>query len=665
MNGKQTAESIELRRIWYFPVIITLAALGVYANHFDGVFLLDDLSNIVENSTLRLVGGLASNWKELLDQGRPLAFLSFIIDFKIWGLNPVGYHIGNLAIHLLASLVAFGLLRTTLTKSAVIPANIQSNGNFLAFAIALLWTVHPLNTQSVTYIVQRIESLMGLFLLVSVFAAAKAFSQYSDRVYIRRSIIWQWISVVSAILSVATKQVGAVIPLVILSSHWLFWSGKNPSDFRKSLVAHKTLYIGMLGFCLVTLLLQALPQLNTDSAFHFRDISPIEYLLSQPEIILHYVVISFWPRTLVLDYGWPVAQGFAAIAIPLLIVSTLVIATIYGIAKRKIYSFLGVWFFVILAPSSSFLPVKDLAFEHRMYLPLLALLTGATVFFWTALNRLKMTNWFYVVIAVAVSLLGLRTHFRNYDYRSAITMWSGVLEARPKNPRALNELGNALLQSGKQNEAIQLFQQALVLEPKNPGPLLNISNIFQSAGQIDQALAAVTRAIELKPEFASAHFNIGNIYLAKNDLAKAEDSYMTALKHESAYAEAYVGLGNTFAMAQNYDKAMEQYHKALSIKPWLSQPYNNIGTIYSKLGKHEEAVKNYFEALNRNPADVGIRINMANTLAEMGNLEKAKEHYFIALSIAPENQVALAALKRMTDKADAVPLVEPKDSSKN
>ena len=634
---------------WTYPVILLLAALAAYANHFDGVFLMDDLSNIVENPTMKFAGGFAQNWRELFAHGRPLVFFSLLIDFTLWGLSPVGFHIFNLAVHMVAGLAAYGFLATTFTKSPVFSERFRENGRLLAFVSTLIWVLHPLNTQSVTYIVQRAESLMGLFFLVTMFATAKIFSLQGDPGARRALRRWQWVAIVAAVLSVATKQVGVTVPIIVLASQWIFWAPREDGrgSFLRGLKAQKSLYLGLSATFAAAALLVMLPTLDPNSGFQYKGITPWDYFKTQPGVLLHYIRLFFWPGTLVLDYGWPVAASLKMIIVPGLIVTALAVGTILAFIKQKPIGFVGVWFFVVLAPSSSFLPIKDLAFEHRMYLPALALAAGLVAYGWLLASRLNVERTAIAAAAIIAVALGIRTHVRNYDYRSPVTMWSKVISARPENPRAFNELGNALMQNGRGSDALELFKKALALEPNNPGPLLNISNILQSANQLDDALAILKKATDMKPDFAAAWFNLGNVYIAKKDQPNAEAAYRKALEIDPKYAEAFVGLGNALAIANNYDSAIEQYHKALAVRPWLSQPYNNIGTIYSQMKKHEDALKAYVDAINLQPSDTSIRVNLANTLVDLGNVDQAREQYGLTLRMAPEHPGAVAGLNRI------------------
>ncbi len=340
--------------------MLLLAAVVVYSDSFHGPFIFDDRPAIDQVSAKE--PWAASVWHTLIGP-RPVIRATLALNYFIGGYDETGYHVGNLCIHILAALALFGVIRRTLTLPSLGGRFGEKAAASLAFAAALLWVVHPLQTQAVTYIIQRMESLMGLFYLLTLYCFIRSASSPNPRA-------WHAAAVAACALGMGCKEVMVSAPLIVLLYDRCFVAG----SFREALRRRWRFYLALAATWLILLrsVIEGVGPHAISAGFQLKEVTPFQYARSEPGVILHYLALAFWPARLCLDYAWPVANGIAQIAPGAIVIGALLAATIWALVRKPKWGFIGAWFFLILAPTSSIMPIKDLAFEHRMYLPLAA-----------------------------------------------------------------------------------------------------------------------------------------------------------------------------------------------------------------------------------------------------------------------------------------------------
>jgi len=353
--------------------LVVLAGIIAYANSFENPFVWDDFPGIVENTTIRYLWPLSSVLSPPGSgspvQGRPMANLSLAVNYAFGGTNVFGYHLFNLVVHLMAGLTLLAIVRRTIAETEPARGIVDSAWG-VSVAIAVIWTVHPLLTEAVTYIMQRTESMVGLFYLLTLYCVIVGIGA-------RHPARWYGLAVVSCGLGMATKEVMVTAPLVVLAYDAVFFSGSP----REALRHRRGLY---LGLALTSLVLAGLLAANSfsrgASAGLGAGVTSWQYARPQCWAILHYLRLSLVPYPLVLDYGVGVAHSAVEIVPGAVVVAVLVLGTAAALAKVPWLGFLGVWFLAILAPTSSFVPViTETVAEKRMYLPLAAVVTFVVV----------------------------------------------------------------------------------------------------------------------------------------------------------------------------------------------------------------------------------------------------------------------------------------------
>jgi tetratricopeptide (TPR) repeat protein len=507
--------------------------------------------------------------------------------------------------------VLLGIVRRSLRSVQI--GGLQASVDPIALAVALLWLVHPLQTEAVTYIIQRCESLMGLFYLLTLYAVVRGATS-------RRPWPWYGAALLSCLCGMGCKQVMITAPVVVLLYDRVFLGG----SFRHALRQRWKLYAGMVAMAgaaiLPYLVLTQATQkwaaaVATSTAGEAGPTpTPWAYLATQPGVLVHYLRLSVWPDALCLDYFWPPATTISAILPPALAIAALVGLTAWALARRPAAGFVGAAFFLVLAPTSSLVPMEDMAFEHRMYLPLAAVVAAAVIGGYLVGRRLlrwlvasdrtrTLAGWglaAVLVLAVAAAL-GYATARRNNDYRSEAAIWEDTVQKRPDNPRAHGNLGVALLKAGEADRAIEQFNLTLKLGWATPEVFFHRGTAHQKKGDLDKAVRDYTRAIRMKPGYAQAYANRGAVWQTRgrNDLALADLGKAVELAPD--LADAWYNRGNARFASGDMEQAVRDYSRAVELAPGMAEAWNNRGAARLEAGRYAQALSDCTRAVELAP----------------------------------------------------------------
>ena len=512
--------------------VIIVAGLLAYHNSFSGPFIFDGKTSISENSHIRRLWPI---WHVFRAQpgatvsGRPVLSLSLALNYRISGLNVWSYHAVNLAVHILAALTLFGIVRRTLLCEKL-RARFGKASFSLALICALIWLLHPLQTGSVTYIVQRAESLMGLFYLLSLYCAIRGFSSAKSR-------LWYIAAILVCALGMGTKEVVATAPVIVLLYDRVFVS----RSFKEIFARRWGLYAGLAATWIIFVGIALSAPRGSTVGFGFSGLGWLEYSMTQCKVIVStYLKLSFWPSPLILDYGWPIVERFGDVVPYALVLAALLIGTVLALRYYPAWGFLGVWFFVILGPSSSIVPIfTEVAAEHRMYLPLAAIVVAVVLGGYVILTRLAISDkqrasfgqaLGYVLAGGVVVIFAVLTIERNYDYASELLIWDATVSDCPDNHRALNNRGLVYSAEGNYPLAIRDFDQAIVLNPVYVRAYNNRAIAYGSSGELDLAIRDLNKIIELNPNHAKAYNNRGVTYANKGEFDQAIRDFEKAIQ---------------------------------------------------------------------------------------------------------------------------------------
>lgn len=610
-------EQFGRRRALIAAGVIVAVGLAVYANSFAGVFLFDDTHAIVENANIRRLWPL---WEAIgSPPSRALVNLSLAINYAVGQYDVWGYHAFNLTVHIAAAWALFGVVRRTLT-SAPLHEKFGRASAHIAVICALIWLVHPLQTQGVTYIIQRAEAMMGLLYLLCLYCAIRGFG--SDR-----PCWWYAASVLTCTAGMATKPVMVTAPLIVLLYDRTFVAG----SFKDAVRTHWRLHPSLAATWVVLAALLWLSPAAQTAGFTMERITSTQYTTTQFGVVLHYIKLAFWPSELVLDYDWPVAKKFAHLAPQAFAILALLAVTLWALWRRPAVGFAGAWFFGILSPTSSIMPIADVAFEHRMYLPLAGIVTLSVACGYRAIRyladvslRSKVASKTsarlvgFALTATAIVALGWGTIHRNRDYYSATGMWEDVTAKRPDNARA--HYGLAVAQDEQ--------------------------------GRADKAIASYRKAISLKPNYADAHNNLAVLLAERGEMAQAADHYAETVRLKPAYPKGHFNLGLALVKLGKFDRAIASYKAGLKLAPNDPVAHNNLGAALERKGEGAQAIAYYAKAAEINPRYVEAHMNLAQTLVRLGRTQEAMHRYKEALLADPGEGRAHFHLALLAAKAN-------------
>lgn len=622
---------------WLRPPIalaaIALAAALAYHDSFHGAFVFDDVPAIAENPDIR---SFASALREnpSIDTatavGRPLLRVSLWANYAAGGLDVRGYHALNLVLHVATAWLLWALLRQ-LFRSPALRARTGAAAEPLAFCIALLWTLHPLQTESVTYIVQRTEILGALFYLATLYGVARCAGSAG-----RQAGVWGALATLACLLGMAAKETLATAPLVAVALDRIFFATSWQTLWR----ARGRLYVALASTWIFLAYLVTASAGRRQTVGFDLGMTWWQYALTQPYYVCRYLFLSIWPGPLTLDYGRYHATTVGEVLPYALLVAALVALTAWALRRDPPFGFCGLWFFALLAPTSSVVPiVTQTGAEHRMYLPLAAVIAAAVVGAYALAKRARgptAGRLALAAFAVVALAFGARTIARNADYRSNVTIWESAIAHWPRNPRAHMSLGAVLASQGLTAESIPHFERAIELRPDYVDAQVDLATALAKLGRTKDAIAQLETVLRRHPDLPEANNNLGNMLLKEGRLEEAIDRFQRAIRSDPNLAEALNNWGNALSRAGRHADAIARYRQALAARPELAEAHFNLGRALLDTGRPGDAIPHYEAALRLGPVDAAMHAGLADALARANRLPEAILQYEAALRLEPE-----------------------------
>lgn len=671
-------------------ILIAVVGLLVYSNTFHVPFLFDDSYYIVDNPIIKDFSyfldtskanelNIHTVTKRYLNT-RYVLYLSFFANYKLAGLNPQSYHAVNISLHVFCSLLLYVIVRLTFGTPALKDSSLKPHKSTIALFSALLFAVHPIQTESVTYISQRAGLLAAVFCLGSVASYA------GSRLSLDRKGKWGLyaLCLVSAVLAMKSKENAFTLPLAIVLYEFLFLKDAGWKKMLLVLPLLLTMVIIPFEYISERLELGDITSALSEGSRLDTDIPRTDYLLTELTVIARYIRLIVFPVGQNLDHDWPAYHSFLD---PSVMLSLVLVLTALSFAcfllyrsrkdkgEQRLVAFSIIWFFLSLSVESGPIPISEFIFEYRVYLPsigaILALVTGAFM----AVNKLddegqKAGGWPIAILSLITIILMGATYARNTLWQNEINLWSDVVKKSPQKARGHYNLGLAYKAAGLFERAAEHYKTALILEPdfalafKNLGRAYSdngnkgqldkatehyetaislwgdnaethndLGNAYRAVGLLDKAIEHYTIAINLDPDYAEAYNNLGSVFGERGLFEKAIEHYQTAIHLDSRYATPYVNLGNAYRAMGLFDKAIENYQTAVRLEPDFIMAYNNLGNTYRAMGLFNKAIENYIIALSIDQSFVMAHNNLGNVYADMGQNDKAIEHYTIAINL--------------------------------
>lgn len=587
----------------FFIVLIFFGlGFGVYSNTFESPFVFDDNIRILGNPDIRLdeisVRGL---WNAAFGRysakSRPIGNMSFALNYYANQYRPAGYHLVNITVHIITGILLWLFLKKTLMLKA--SGVDKSRAEWMALAAALLWLVNPIQTQSVTYIVQRLNSMAAMFFLLSFLFFL------NGRLSAKKGPRWAWFAAAAVgwFLALGCKQNTATLPFFILLYEWYFFRDLNAGWIKQNL---KYVFMITAVFAIIAFIFlgpNPVERLTSIADYANKEFSLSERLFTQFRVVVFYLTLILFPHPARqnLDYDFPLSVSLFDPVSTLLsamgLVGLLALAVVMA-KKQRLISFCIFWFLGNLVIESSIIPIA-IIFEHRLYLPSMLVWLVPIILIW------RYVKFAWLTIGLSCVLLALFSYWtfeRNKVWRDAVTLWADCANKSPNKARIYNNLGTAQ------------FRQNMIAE----------------------AQRNVSRALALDPEMADAHYNLGRLLEEEDKTSAAIERYRKAIELAPALVPALNNLGVALLKRGEIDESVELFHRALKIEPWFAQTHSNLGLAKFKQGKIDAAIAHYTKAVQLDPALAEAHFKLGEALLAQGKMERGILSIEKALQIDPD-----------------------------
>ncbi|HYP16774.1 MAG TPA: tetratricopeptide repeat protein, partial [Opitutus sp.] len=519
----------------------------------------------------------------------------------------------------------------------------REQASALPLIVALLWALHPLQTAAVTYIVQRAELLAGLFYLLTLYAFLRSVAPD-----VTRPRGWRAVSVIACVLGVGTKEIVATAPLLIFLFDRAFVAGSLRAAWR----ARGRLHLALASTWLPLAALVVVNRGRGGSAGLDAAIGAWPYFLTQCEGIVRYLALVFWPASQVFDYGTTVVAGLPSVLPELVLSLALGAVSLWALRRNHAAGFLGTSFFLLLAPSSSFVPVatQTLA-EHRMYLPLAPVVLLAVLGARGLAERFRVRGLALAFAAAAMVTLGIATFVRNRVYQTELRLWSDTVAKRPGNARAHTNLGLALFRAGRASEAEAAYRRTLELQPNHAFARFNLGALLLAQQQWARAEEHFRAALAADPQYVSARVNLGRALAAQGRRDEAVAEYRTALAADPGAHDAAVNLAALLAARGELREAETLLQAAVAGAPAMPEAHYHLALLLEKKGASAAAEAELRAAIGLRPTFAEAHLALGNTLARRDDAQEAETHLREAIRLEPGLAEAHYALGNLFAKA--------------
>jgi len=595
------------KRDWFFCLILAIVTLLAYQPAWNGGFIWDDDEYVTNNQLLTAPDGLRRIWFSLDSPSQyfPLVYTTFRIEHALWGLHPFGYHWVNLLLHLANALLVWRVL-----------VRLNVPGAWLAGAI---FALHPVQVESVAWITERKNVLMGFFFLLTLLAWIAFVDERTKRP-------WRFygLALILYMLALSAKTTACTLPAALLL---ILWLQKKPINRERILQIVPFFLLG-LAMGLVTVWWERYHQ---GTRLALAPLGPVERILVASRAVWFYLGKLIWPSNLTfiyprwtivstrpLEYAWSLAgAGLCAV--------------IY-FGRRCLgrgVEVAAAFFVATLSPVLGFIMLFTFCYtfvaDHYQYLASIGPIALASAGVATLARAFKGSRKLIFGTAFCVVVvLAMLTWRQSALYRDIEALWRTTLVRNPACWMAYNNLGLVLYQANQIPEAMDLFKQSLRINPDNAAAHNNLGNTLLQTGRTLEAIDQYKQALRINPNYARAHNNLGNVLVQTGQTSEAIDEYNQALLIDPDYADAHNNLGNTLLETGRTLEAIDQYKQAVRLNPNNADAHSNLGAALGQMGRISEAIEQFKAALRINPNDIVAQNNLA-TLEALEKTTPAKK----------------------------------------
>ncbi|OGF59946.1 MAG: hypothetical protein A2Y62_07830 [Candidatus Fischerbacteria bacterium RBG_13_37_8] len=636
---KQRESQINELNIIYIILLFSIIGFLIYSNTFSVPFILDDYRNITENDAIKRNEVFSD-----INVHRYIGNITFALNYKMNGFNPAGYHFINILIHIINAVLVYIVVR----KIMVLIAKKGEGRDISLFALitALLFLVHPIQTQAVTYIVQRYTSLAAMFSLIAILAYIK-FRTAPSRQY-----LYYGISLASTLLAIKSKENTATLPLMIAAIELIFFKYKLPSIAKKMIlllpffIVLAAIPLSFMNFDAQDRSMSEVLREFQETSYETKLITRTQYLLTEFRVIITYLRMLVLPYHQSLHHLYPVSYSLfeTGTFFSFLFIVAIIVGALLTAKNHFDIAFGALWFFLFLLVESSVIPIQDVIFEHRLYLPSIGFFTACVGGLFYLMNRCNRKVIIILIIGVVITFSVL-TYMRNMTWKDEVTIWKDVAKKYPGNVVAHASIGAAYAKLERCDEAVEELKRALEIDSNFEKAHNNLAVCYFKKGLMEEAAEEYRNTIRLNPHNIKAYYNLGSLYYNTGKIKDALAILLIAETMDGKNAMVNAQIGNIYCLAGEFESAYPYLHKAIEFDPANSFIQNNFGICLLRNGKTAEARELFLNFLKKDPDSYDSYFHLASAYDAEGDYRNAISYYRIFISKPGSNNALLEAAK--------------------
>ena len=578
--------------------LIALAAFLVYSNTFNVPLQFDDIYHVQHKRQIRHLDNF-SKIKAWTNVGtRPVAMFTMALNYH-WGEENVkGYHIINFIFHIITGWLVYLLTKQILSLNGIKTKEwLIRNKNVFSFLVALLFVVHPMQTQAVTYIIQRFTIMAALFYLLCVLMYIKGRVSHIEEGFGGKTIMYYSLTLIALILGVLSKQIAVTLPITLIMTELLLIRDKNGNLQKKFAYTLSGLVASGI---IIGLLVVGLPR-------ETEDVSREVYLVTSLKVMVKYIQMMIVPIGQNLDHDIKASESIFGLKelVSLGILLGLIYLGYYMIKRDKLVSYGIFWFFITLSVESTIIPIRDFMFEHRMYLPsfgfFLAAATGLSYIPSSVSLGKQKVPAMVLLVALFILITAIAAYARNTVWQTSMSLWSDSVKKSPGKARPWMWQGIAYSDEKDYQNAKKCFDKSIELMPEFSMGYFNRGNVYKELNEYQKAIEDYTKAIKYKKDYDMAYFNRGVVESKIGKKKEAILDYDNAIKYNPDNALAFYNRGNAYRVLKKYDEALSDYNNAIELNPKYSLAIFNRGLTKAAQKNHREAIADFDRAISLDP----------------------------------------------------------------
>ena len=613
--------------------ILLIAVIGIiaYINSLNCTFQFDDGYHIVDGTKIKNIHNVLtlSHWKAV--GNRPLAFFTLAVNYKLGQLDPTGYHVVNLLFHILAGFMAF-LLTLEILSLSIFRKNKTAKDYkvFIALFTALIFIAHPIQTQAVTYIIQRMTVMAAFFYMWAVLLYIRARNAHLKKPAVRAWKIYALYAgaFFAGFLGILSKQNAVTFPLAFILAEIFFIRNEQEKIDRKFLIFSSSA-VGLV--ILLGVIFYGLPR-------EYDRISRSEYLLTEFRVLVKYWQLMFLPVNQHLDYYWPIsiklwdAKEIMSLAF---LLGTIGLAVWFYRKSWLIASFCIFWFYLALSVESSIIPIRDVIFEHRLYMAMFGFGFAISYYVFHYLGS-KKVQYAVIGLLVLTMIYAGASIARNMVWKNPLTLWTDSTDKDPKRERAWYWLATYYMTVKDNENAMKSYNKSVECNPNFPLAYNGRANLRKENDDLKGAMDDYNKALTLDPKYIMAYYNRGIAYAAMNKLDEAIKDYDQSIKLGNKASSVYYNRGNAKRRNKDSNGAIDDYNKAISLDPDYPLSYFNRGLTKAQMMQHEEAIKDMDIAIRLDPKNHLFYNGKGVSLIGLSKYQEAVKNFDICIKLKPD-----------------------------